>query len=248
MIGRRALLRSGYAQLLLMTSGANADFMEQMRSRISALCAGWDAAQVRSVIEQSVHEILPSMIYPEAVELIREHQRHRQRVVVISASGVELVAPIAQALGADDAIGTRMEVDDGRYTGEIEFYCYGEGKAAAARIFADEHGLQLTDCFGYSDSITDLPLLQVVGHPRVVNPDRELRQVAVERNWPVLEFAAPVSLPSRIRRRVGSLLLPRRVRTLAGKPLLVLAALTGLIGLTILRSRHKLAHATHCAR
>jgi HAD superfamily hydrolase (TIGR01490 family) len=206
LIGRRALLRSGYAQLLLMVSGADAQFMERMRSRISALCTGWDAGEVRAVIEQAIHEILPSMTYPEAVELIERHHRQGHQVVVVSASGVEMVEPIAKALGADRAMGTRMAVVDGRYTGEIDFYCYGEGKADAARALAAEEGFRLTDCYAYSDSITDLPLLEAVGHPSAVNPDRALRQVATERDWPVLDFVAPVSLRTRMRRRVRSLL------------------------------------------
>jgi HAD superfamily hydrolase (TIGR01490 family) len=213
LIGRRALLRSGYAQLLLMVAGADADFMERMRSRISALCAGWDAVEVRSVIEDSIHEILPSMIYTEARELIAAHRADGDRVVVVSASGVEMVEPVARALGADDAVGTRMQVEHGRYTGEIEFYCYGEGKAEAARALAAEHGYRLADCFAYSDSITDRPLLEAVGHPRAVNPDRELRRLAVELDWPVLDFRPPVPLGTRVGRRARSVLagLPRSV-------------------------------------
>jgi HAD superfamily hydrolase (TIGR01490 family) len=244
LIGRRALLRSGYAQLLLMVSGADADFMERMRSRISALCAGWDAAEVRSVIEQSIHEILPSMIYTEAVELISEHRGHGHHVVVVSASGMEMVGPIADALGADDAMGTRMELAEGRYTGEIDFYCYGEGKARAARTLAAERGYRLADCYAYSDSITDLPLLEVVGHPRAVNPDRELRRVAVERGWPVLNFVAPVPLRTRMSQRARSLLPARwsrftrwTPRSIPSPALLALAGLAGLAGLAAMRGR-----------
>jgi HAD superfamily hydrolase (TIGR01490 family) len=244
LIGRRALLRSGYAQLLLMVSGADADFMERMRSRISALCTGWDAAEVRSVIERSIHEILPSMIYTEAVELISEHREHGHHIVVVSASGMEMVGPIADALGADVAMGTRMEVADGRYTGKIDFYCYGEGKARAARTLADERGYRLADCYAYSDSITDLPLLEVVGHPRAVNPDRALRRVALRRGWPVLNFVAPVPLRTRMGRRARSLLPAGRPRFMRRAPgpiplpaLLALAGLAGLAGLAAARGR-----------
>jgi HAD superfamily hydrolase (TIGR01490 family) len=206
LIGRRALLRSGYAQLLLMVSGADADFMERMRSRISALCTGWVADEVRAVIEQAIGEILPSMTYPEALRLIDRHRELGHRIVVVSASGVEMVSPIALALGADDAVGTRMEIVEGRYTGEIDFYCYGEGKATAARALAEQHDIDLSASYAYSDSITDLPLLEVVGHPRTVNPDRALRQLALERRWPVLDFVAPVRLRTRVKNRARSLL------------------------------------------
>jgi HAD superfamily hydrolase (TIGR01490 family) len=206
MISRQALLRSGYAQLMLMRSGADAEFMDRMREQISALCTGWDAAEVRALIEEFLPTILMPMIYAEAAELIEEHRARDHHVAVVSASGEEMVAPIAAALGAEHSVATRMVVADGRYTGEIGFYCYGEGKATAARRLADEHGYRLEDSFAYSDSITDLPLLEVVGHPHAVNPDRALREVAEQRGWPVLEFAAPVPLPARVVARLRGLL------------------------------------------
>lgn len=203
-------MRSGYAQLLLMVAGADADFMERMRSRISALCAGWDVAEVRAVIEQNLPEILSPMIYAEASTLIDSHRERGHEVVVVSASGEEMVAPIAEALGAVRAAATRMTVADGRYTGEIDFYCYGEGKAEAARRMAADHGYRLEHSYAYSDSITDLPLLEAVGHPHAVNPDRALRRIAVGRGWPVLNFVAPIPLRTRMSSRVRSLL-PKRI-------------------------------------
>jgi phosphoserine phosphatase len=81
-----------------------------------------------------------------------------------------------------------MEVKDGRYTGRAQFYAYRPAKAQRVRELAQQRGYQLGECYGYSDSVTDLPLLEVVGHPRVVNPDRALRKVAKTRGWPVLAF------------------------------------------------------------
>ena len=86
---------------------------------------------------------------------------------------------------------TRMVVEDGRYTGEIAFYCYGEGKVEAIRQLAAREGYALEHCYAYSDSITDLPMLEAVGHPTVVNPDRALRKEAAARGWPVLTFSRP---------------------------------------------------------
>jgi phosphoserine phosphatase len=93
---------------------------------------------------------------------------------------------------------TRMVVADGKYTGEIAFYCYGEGKVQAIRELAAREGYPLEHCYAYSDSITDLPMLQAVGHPSAVNPDRALRKEAIANGWPVLNFSRPVSLRDRI--------------------------------------------------
>jgi phosphoserine phosphatase len=100
-----------------------------------------------------------------------------------------------------------MVVEDGRYTGEIAFYAYAEAKAEAVRELAARHGYDLSGSYAYSDSITDLPMLEAVGHPSAVNPDKALRAEAARREWPVLDFATPVAL----RRRRAQDLPPRRV-------------------------------------
>ena len=112
-----------------------------------------------------------------------------------------MVEPIAQRLGADLAIGTQVAVVDGKYTGEIIFYAYGEGKAEAVHSLAIDHGFDLAECFAYSDSHTDLPMLEAVGNPRAVNPDSELRAIATERGWEVLDFAKPVSMKAKVEKR-----------------------------------------------
>ena len=199
LITRRAVLRSGYAQLLIMLSGADAATMDALRRRITALCTGWEVAQIQAIVAETLHEIVEPLVYAEATELIAEHRAAGDEVVVLSASGLEVVAPIAAMVGADRCIATRMAVRDGRYTGEIELYLYGQQKAQAARDVAAAQGYRLADCRAYSDSITDLPLLEAVGHPTAINPDRALRRIAEERGWPILTFAVPVALRPRIR-------------------------------------------------
>ena len=165
LITRRAALRSGYAQLLIMLSGADAATVEALRRRITALCTGWEVAQIRAIVAETLHEIVEPLVYAEATELIAEHRANGDEVVVLSASGLEVVEPIAALVGADRCQATRMAVRNGRYTGEIELYLYGEQKAQAARDIAAARGYRLADCRAYSDSITDLPLLEAVGHP-----------------------------------------------------------------------------------
>jgi HAD superfamily hydrolase (TIGR01490 family) len=219
LINRRAVLRSAYAQLLLVLAGADADTMELLRRRLTALCTGWEVAQIRSIVAETLHDIVEPLVYAEATELIAEHKENGDEVVVLSASGIEVVEPIAALVGADRCMATRMGVADGRYTGVIDYYCYGEEKARAAQEIAAERGYRLEDCRAYSDSITDLPLLEAVGHPTVVNPDRALRREAEQRGWPVLTFADPVALRFRFHR-------PRPRTTLTAAGVGTAAALT----------------------
>ena len=198
LINRRAVLKSTYAQFLFLMSGADHDQMDRMRSYVTNMCSGWDVEQVKSIVGETLHDIVDPLVFAEAADLIADHKLCGRDVVVVSASGEEIVAPIARALGATHAMATRMVVKDGRYTGDIAFYCYGEGKAQAIRALAAREGYALEHCYAYSDSVTDLPMLQTVGHPTAVNPDRALRKEASARNWPVLTFSRPVSLRDRI--------------------------------------------------
>nr|WP_234800138.1 HAD-IB family hydrolase [Mycolicibacterium diernhoferi] len=198
LLNRRAVLKSSYAQFLFLMSGADHDQMDRMRTYLTDMCTGWDVEQVRSVVGETLHEIVDPLVFAEAANLIADHKLCGRDVVVVSASGEEIVAPIARALGATHAMATRMVVEDGKYTGEVGFYCYGEGKAEAIRELAAREGYALEHCYAYSDSITDVPMLEAVGHPSVVNPDRALRKEAAARSWPVLTFSRPVSLRDRL--------------------------------------------------
>src|SRR6266704_2502471 len=128
-------------------------------------------------------------IKEQARRLLDAHRAAGRDVFIVSTSGQEMVGPIGAMLGASGIIATRMRHDEGRYTGEMEFYAYGEGKAVRILELATERGYDLADCFAYSDSVTDLPMLETVGRPHAVNPDRQLRRVALARGWPVLAFA-----------------------------------------------------------
>jgi HAD superfamily hydrolase (TIGR01490 family) len=198
LLTRRAVLKNSYAQFLYLLSGADHDQMDRIRTHLTNMCAGWDVEQVKSIVNETLHDIVTPLVFAEAADLIAAHKLCGRDVVVVSASGEEIVAPIARALGATHAMATRMVVEGGKYTGEVAFYCYGEGKVQAIRELAAREGYPLEHCYAYSDSITDLPMLEVVGHPSVVNPDRNLRKEANERGWPLLAFSRPVSLRDRI--------------------------------------------------
>jgi HAD superfamily hydrolase (TIGR01490 family) len=198
LLTRRAVLKNSYAQFLYLLSGADHDQMDRIRTHLTNMCAGWDVEQVKSIVNETLHDIVTPLVFAEAADLIAAHKLCGRDVVVVSTSGEEIVAPIARALGATHAMATRMVVEGGKYTGEVAFYCYGEGKVQAIRELAARERYPLEHCYAYSDSITDLPMLEVVGHPSVVNPDRSLRKEANERGWPVLAFSRPVSLRDRI--------------------------------------------------
>lgn len=197
LISRRSVLRSAYGQFVFLVGGADHDQMERMREYMSSLVVGWPVATVHDIVSETLHTIVDPMIYAEAVTLVDEHHLAGRDVVIVSSSGEEVVEPIGQMLGADRALGTRMQVEDGRYTGVIDTYLYAEAKADAIRGLADEMGYDLARSYAYSDSITDLPMLESVGHPYAVNPDRSLRREAAARGWPVLVFSQPVALRRR---------------------------------------------------
>jgi HAD superfamily hydrolase (TIGR01490 family) len=197
LISRRAVLKTAYAQLVFSRAGVDAQQMERLRAQVTAMVTGWDSETVQDIVRETLHEIVDPLVYAEAADLIEEHRAAGREIVIVSSSGAEMVDPIGEMLGVDRVVATRMVVAEGRYTGEIDFYAYGENKAAAMRAVAAEGGYDLADCYAYSDSITDLPMLSAVGHPTAVNPDRGLRKAALEHGWPVLQFTRPVSVRAR---------------------------------------------------
>lgn len=199
LLNRSALLKAALAQTYYQMFGADHDQLEKIRHELSELTRGWSKAEIERLVTETVDEVVAPLVYAEALVIIDQHQRAGRRVIVISSSPVEIVQPLCRYLGIDEVIGTRSELDaEGKYTGKIEFYAYGPGKAEAIREVADKEDISLADSFAYSDSATDLPMLEAVGHPVAVNPDRALREIAIARDWQILEFERPVALRSRI--------------------------------------------------
>lgn len=157
---------------------------------------GWDAEACREA-GRHVGEQLDLQVQPWARVLIEEHQAAGRPVVLATTTPYDLVAPLAERLGLDDVIATRYrEGDDGRYDGTFDGeFVWGRGKLAAVRAWAAEHDVDLADCWAYSDSFYDLPLLGAVGHAVAVNPDPRLAAVAVLRRWPVQFLDAPPGVP-----------------------------------------------------
>jgi HAD superfamily hydrolase (TIGR01490 family) len=188
LITRSQVCRGVAAQITFRLGGASHARMERIRDQVSALCRGWQAEVVAQIVTEGLRQIIVPHVYSEARSLLSRHQQDGHDVIIVSTSGQEIAGPIGAMLGVSQVIATRLAVADGRYTGSVDFYAYGQAKADHVIALAAERGYQLGECFAYSDSVTDLPLLELVGHPRVVNPDRALRRVARARQWPELTF------------------------------------------------------------
>lgn len=136
--------------------------------------------------EQLVH-----FVAAEAKRRVEAHRRRGHRVALITGSPSYTADVVAGSLGvtSTDVLATRFEVRDGYFTGRmIEPMCLGEGKLVMAQSYARQHGVDLSESYFYTDSIVDLPLLEQVRHPVAVNPDRPLRQMALQRGWPIVRF------------------------------------------------------------
>ncbi len=199
LLSRRTILQGIYAQIVFMILGADENKMEKLRESMLSLTRGWERDRVATIVEETFDEVVEPIIYDEALELIDHHRFHGRRIVLISSAPAEIVQPLGRFLDVDDVIATRAQLDDaGRYTGELAFYAYGEHKAEAVRELAEQENIDLASSYAYSDSITDVPLLEEVGHPTAVNPDRELLRHAREHGWDIREFRRPVRLRDRV--------------------------------------------------
>lgn len=188
LVTRRVLARGLWGQVVFVRFGAGAAALERIRRRALALTAGWEQERVRRVVAETLQQVIGPITYKEAVDLIEEHKREGRQVYIVSAAPEEIVEPLARYLGAEGAIATQAAVSAGRYTGQLLRYAYGPQKADTIRQIAARDGLDLNQSWAYSDSATDLPMLEAVGHPVAVNPDRALRRIAQMRGWPVLRF------------------------------------------------------------
>lgn len=135
-------------------------------------------------------EAIAAVIHPFALILIEQHKAAGRPVVLATTTPHHLIAPLAERLGFDHVIATRYRItDDGRFDGSLSGrFVWSRGKLAAVREWTDAEGIDLGDCFAYSDSIYDLPLLGAVGNPAAVNPDPRLTVYAVARGWPIVHF------------------------------------------------------------
>jgi putative phosphoserine phosphatase/1-acylglycerol-3-phosphate O-acyltransferase len=160
-------------------------------SATSAVYRGMAESVLEEAGQHAFDKHLATEIYPESRALVKAHQEMGHTVAIITSATRYQAAPVARELGIEHLLYTQLGVDNGILTGKVvRPTCYGEGKAAAARSLQEKYGLVLEKSYFYSDSHEDLPLFDIVGRPRPLNPTRKLAQIAKERQWPVRRFTS----------------------------------------------------------
>ncbi len=183
------MLRDAKSAVLFKLAGASDDTTAKVRERILGAVNGQLQDDLVALNEEIVPKLL-ARVRPEAKRLLELHRRAHRATYIISASPQELVEPLAKALGMTGGIGTVATVVDGVYTGALSGpFCYAEGKVEAIAQLARWEGFDLAECYAYSDSASDLPMLQAIGHPVAVNPDGRLERWARDRGWPIVVFS-----------------------------------------------------------
>ncbi len=160
--------------------------MEEVLEKAIAQAAGLDEEETAERTRVFYEEEVKNRFRPGALDAVRAHQADGDRCVLLTSSSPYLSAPVAEFLGLDGVLCNRFEVDGGRFTGRPHKpLCYGPGKLHYASAWIDEHGGSLKDAAFYTDSFSDLPVLEAVGRPVAVHPDPRLRRPAERRGWEV---------------------------------------------------------------
>jgi HAD superfamily hydrolase (TIGR01490 family) len=183
-ITRRMMIEAAAWQVLFILRGASHEAVRRAAEDGLVLLRGHTPEEMRELVADSMETVLRPLVYAQSLDLVETHRRRGEPVYIVSATLQEIVQAIADDLGFDGALGTVCEVVDGTYTGKAIRALHADAKADCIRSL--DHDLAASTA--YSDSHTDLPFLEAVGHPVAVNPDRTLRRIAAARDWPIMEF------------------------------------------------------------
>ena len=189
MVSRRVMMRWARDHLRFRLQGASDEQTEELVREVSELLRGVPERELKRMVPDLMAGILPR-IYPQMLAEVRSHQDAGRPAFIVSAASHGVVELLARVLDMEGGIGSRYAVDaDGRYTGElVGGLNYGSQKIGPMREFAASHEIDLDASWAYSDSASDLPMLELVGSPVAVNPDAELAAIAIERGWQVMRF------------------------------------------------------------
>jgi HAD superfamily hydrolase (TIGR01490 family) len=186
----RDLLRFAYGQLVFQLVGERKRGMERSRESTLSFVTGRSQAELLEWGREIAEERIIPRVYSDIVEVVVGHQARGDATYLVTAAPIELAQTIAEELQMSGAVATISEVDEeGYYTGRlVGSVMHGPAKAEAVAKMAADKGFDLAECAAYSDSINDLPLLESVGFPHAVNPEHELRRIALQRGWPIHEL------------------------------------------------------------
>jgi HAD superfamily hydrolase (TIGR01490 family) len=188
MISRARLLRDAYENLRFRLRGSTDDRADDVRRRVGEMIAGVPVRDLQRLSPRVLAGVLPRL-YPQMLQRAYAHQDAGVPVYILTAASQEMADLLAHVLAFDGGLGSRSEIVDGRYTGRPAGpFNYREGKVASMRELAEREQIDLAVSFAYSDSESDLPMLRAVGQPVVVNPDAELRRIALREGWEVLHL------------------------------------------------------------
>ena len=188
LVKARAVGSAAVRQAVFSRRGLADSEIENKARLMATAVEGLDATRLAEVANQYVPLLIEPRIYPAARQLIKLHRDAGDMIVLVSSAPREIVEPLAKLIGADDFACTDATVKDGFYTGEITTLMHAREKGAAVERFAKTHNLDLSRCAAYGDAAGDVHMLEKVGRPACVNPDRELLAVARAQNWRVLSF------------------------------------------------------------
>jgi HAD superfamily hydrolase (TIGR01490 family) len=190
LIRRRDLAKAAVAQLVFVRFGAGHARVGQTADSAMSILRGLPVEVMREIVAESLETALRQHVYQDALDAVADHAGRGERSFIVSAALQEIVDALAGELGFAGGVGSTAEIEDGVYTGRLLRRLYGREKADALGELAAAEGIDLRSATAYSDSASDLPFLEAVGKPVVVNPDRALRKIASQRGWPVRHFRA----------------------------------------------------------
>ncbi len=188
LISRRQIIRDAYLNLKFRMRGSTDEETDFVKERVGNMIEGVRVRDMARLAPDILTGVLPR-VYPRMLELAHSHQDAGRPAYICTAASFEIADLLAKILDLDGAIATRAEIVDGYYTGRYAGpFIYREGKAEAMRTFAELEGIDLKASYAYSDSESDLPMLDAVGNAVVVNPDGPLTKIAKERKWEIIRF------------------------------------------------------------
>jgi HAD superfamily hydrolase (TIGR01490 family) len=189
LLRRRDRTKARLAQLVFVRYGAGTSRVGQTAESAMAFLNGLPVEVMREIVQEAMSSAFRPHVYRDALDLVARHRERGERSFIVSAALQEIVDALVAELGLDGGLGSTAEVEDGAYTGRLVRRLDGRAKAEAITELAGAEGIDLGESTAYSDSASDVPFLEAVGHSVAVNPDRRLRGVAAERGWRVLRFS-----------------------------------------------------------